>query len=99
MPEYLKLRNILGAVFSVDTGLSGAAQAAMLQRSLLNSEWRTAFQQELFSAASDPQTSWLELLSNDKYEVTDADSEIEARNIAMSLLWRTTFPDQSIPQI
>ncbi len=99
MHEYPKLRNILGAVFSVETGLSDTAQEAMLQRSLLNSEWRAAFQQELYSAASDPQTSWLELLSNDEYEVTDADSEMEAREIAMSLLWQTTFPDQSIPQI
>ena len=99
MPEYPKLRNILGAVFSIDTGLSDTAQTAMLQRSLQNPEWRAAFQQELHSAAADPQTSWLELLSNDKYEVTDAESELEAREIAMSLLWQTTFTDQPIPQI
>lgn len=99
MPEHPKLRKILGAVFPIETGLSDAAQTAMLQRSLQNPEWRAAFQQELYSAASDPQTLWLELLLNNEYEVTDADSEIEAREIAMSLLWQTTFPGQSIPQI
>ena len=99
MPEYPKLRNILGVAFSVDTGLSNAGETAMLQRSLQNSEWRTAFQRELRSAATDPQTSWLELLVNDEYEVAAPDSEEEARAIAMSLLWKTTFPDEPIPQL
>ncbi len=86
-------------MFSIDTGLSEAAQTAMFQRLLQNPEWCAAFQQELYAAAADPQTSWLELLSNDKYEVTDADSEPEARGIAMSLVWQTTFSGQPIPQI
>ncbi|WP_143392776.1 hypothetical protein [Fimbriiglobus ruber] len=99
MIAYPKIRNILEAIFSIETGLSDDAQSAMLQRSLRNPEWRIAFQNELLSAATNPQTSWQELLSNDKYEVTDTDSELDARAIAMSLLWKTTFPDEPIPQL
>jgi hypothetical protein len=99
MIDYPKIRNILSAVFSISTGLSDDAQSAMLRRSLSNPEWRTSFQKELQAAATNPQTSWVELLSNEKYEVVDADSEEEARAIAMSLLWSTTFPDDPIPQL
>ncbi len=62
-----------------------------------NVEWRDAFQHELYTAANDPNTSWMNLLCNDEYEVTFVESESEARDIAMSLLWQVTFPDQSIP--
>jgi hypothetical protein len=98
MSDYPKLQSILGAAFSVSTGLSDDAQRQMLERSLQNTEWRAAFQKELLTAMTDRQTSWMDLLSNDKYEVCDADSEAEARNIAISLLWEPTFPTQSVPE-
>lgn len=98
MTKYPKLQDILGAVFSIDTGLSDSAQAAMFERSLLNSTWQDSFQAELLSAATDPQTSWVSLLSNDSYEVADVHSEQDAREIAMSLLWKSTFPNDPIPE-
>lgn len=99
MPEYPRVREILGAIFSIDTGLSDASQSAMFRRSLQNPEWRAAFSKELLAAASDPHTSWIDMLSNEQYEVIDICSEKEARDFAMSLLWRSTFPDKPVPQI
>jgi hypothetical protein len=99
MRDYPKLRSILGAIFSIDVGLSDAAQTAMLERSLGNAEWRAAFQNELRTAANDQQTSWNDLLSNNQYEVYDDCSEREAREIGLSLLWEKTFPDEPVPEL
>jgi hypothetical protein len=98
MAEYPTLRSVLGGMFSIQTGLSDDAQKRMLKRSLQNTQWREDFQTELRAAATNRQTSWMELLANDKYEVCDAESEEEARRIAISLLWATTFPGQDIPE-
>jgi hypothetical protein len=99
MDQYPQLRNTLGTVFSVTTGLSDDAQRRMLEQVLQQPEWRKAFQEELRTAMTDSQTSWVDLLANERYEVYEADSEEDARRIAVSLLWETTFPGQSLPEI
>lgn len=99
MGEYPKLQNTLGAVFSVTTGLSDDAQRRMLERALQQPEWREEFQNELRAAMTDEGTSWMELLANERYEVYEADSEVDARRIAVSLLWESTFPNEPAPEI
>ena len=99
MVEFPQLRNVLGAMFSVTTGLSDDAQRRMLERALRQPEWRGAFQNELRTAMTDKQTSWVELLANESYEVYEADSDADARKIAVSLLWEPTFPSDPVPEI
>jgi hypothetical protein len=98
MSNYPTLRDILGAAFAIGIGLSDAAQRRFLERALSSGEWRARFDGELLDALSNDQTSWRELLSNDAYEVVEAESEAEARAIAISLLWDATFPGKPVPE-
>ncbi len=98
MSTHQRIRKILGAAFSADVGLSNAAQREILLRALDNHDWRVAFQNELLEAFSSAETSWIELLSNDEYEVIDSESEDEARTIAASMLWEPTFPGEHLPE-
>jgi hypothetical protein len=84
--EFPKLRQILGAIFSIEVGLSDEAQAAMFSRALQDDEFRLAFENELCAAKANTQISWLDLLSNSSYEVDSAETEEEARAIVLDLL-------------
>lgn len=88
MQNYPNIRHTLSCIFAIDVGLSEVAQQEMLARSLANDEWRKKLQAELVSAFSDERTSWLELLANQDYEVFEAESEPQAQNVAIDLLWK-----------
>jgi hypothetical protein len=97
MLTYPKIRHVLSCVFATDVGLSDDAQREMLKRSLANDDWAEQFRSELLSAFSDVQTSWRDLLFNDKYEVFETDSEEVAKQFAADRLWNTVFPGRPIP--
>jgi hypothetical protein len=96
--RYPKIRQILGTTFAVDVGLSDTAQRQMPERSLANEHCRYFFESELLMAFTDPNTSWSEMLFNDIYQVYQAASEKNAREIAASLLWEPTFPGKPVPE-
>ncbi|HMF20073.1 MAG TPA: hypothetical protein VKE98_22895 [Gemmataceae bacterium] len=97
MLTYPKIRHVLSCIYTTDVGLSEDAQREMLKRSLVNHDWAEQFRSELVSAFSDVQTSWRDLLFNDKYEVFEADSEEIARQVAVDLLWNPVFPGTPTP--
>lgn len=97
MREYPEIRYVLKTIFAVDVGLSEQASEALFRRALSNENWRRIFEKELEIAFADPEVSWSELLFNDQYEVYQADSEDEARELAISLLWSPTFPGRPTP--
>lgn len=97
--KYPTISQILGTIFAIDVGLSDDDQRQMLERSLANEHWRFFFERELQTAFSDTTISWSDLLSNDIFEVYQADTEKNAREFAVSLLWEPTFPGKAVPEL
>ena len=96
--SYPEIRTALSTAFSIQTGLSDANAFGLFRRMLENRGWRERFERELLEAFSSPETPWRELLQNDSYEVTEPDSEEEARDLLAELLWRPTFPGKVPPK-
>ncbi len=98
MTNYPEIRKTL-SLCSVDIGLSNDSERTLLKRMLCNIEWRKKFEEEIISAFSDTSTPWTELLFNEEYEVVEADTEKEAREIAAEMLWKAAFPDKPLPSL
>ncbi|MEM7232321.1 MAG: hypothetical protein AAF517_09115 [Planctomycetota bacterium] len=81
--NYPAIREILSAVFSVQTGLSDDAALAMYRRARESDQ---GLELELENVFKDGEVSWREMLFNSEYEVYETDSENEARAVAMELL-------------
>jgi hypothetical protein len=87
MDEYPQIRHALSTIFSIGTGLPDDAAMAVFKRSLADGNLRHELEQELESAFASPSTPWRNLLSNEEYEVFEAETDTEARNfIAETLL-------------
>ena len=98
MTDFPEIRRILGAAFSIGTGLSDDASTALLKRALENKEWRERFlENELIQAFSASTTRWADLLFNDQYEVFESETEEEAREFASKILWEPTFCHEPVP--
>lgn len=83
MSDYPTIRGILSSIFSVQTGLNDDATRAMYQRAFaVNPELRA----EVHQIFLDEDVNWCELLFNCEYEVYEADSEAEAKEVARGLL-------------
>ncbi|MGC4095111.1 MAG: hypothetical protein QM756_45765 [Polyangiaceae bacterium] len=65
----------------------------LLHRMATEADKATAMRQELDLAVDDPSTDWAALVSNDSYELTDADDP-EAKGLVLSLLWDALHPNE-----
>lgn len=83
MSDYPAIRNILSSAFSVQTGLNDDAARAMYQRAFAANPGLRAEVQQVFV---DEDVNWCELLFNREYEVYEADSEAEAKEVARGFL-------------
>ena len=86
LERYARVAHVLRTVFNAEDGLSPEASRGLYQRMIANSPSFSGFESELKEALSDPAVSWVELLCNEQYEVVDAKSEQEARELASALL-------------
>lgn len=77
------LRNVLSSVFSVQTGLSDESAKAMFLRAVSADP---ILMKEIVGAFDSEATDWKELLFNDEYEVYEAETSDEARELARELL-------------
>lgn len=98
MPAYPEIRQAL-FLFSVQVGLTDDFAREILERSLQNSEARRKFEEEVSKAFSDATTSWEKLLFNDEYEVYEAETKEQAREMAAEMLWEVVFPDTPLPDL
>ena len=96
MGRYHTLQNAL-MIFSVETGLSDSAARGALEQSLRHTAYRTALQRELEWAVADHALEWAKLVANKSYEVAEPESEADAREIVMRLLWSVAFPGRPLP--
>ena len=81
--KYKRLRNILSSAFSHQTDLDSVSAKALYERALLaDVELRV----EVVSALGDSGMSWMEMLSNDEYEVYEAVDEADAVCYARRIL-------------
>ena len=85
--NYPAIDQILGAVFDLDHGFSERVTADLYIRSVVNRVDTEEIKRELRSAFSDPKFSWKNMLSNDDREVYDTNSEEDAREYALKILW------------
>lgn len=97
MNNFPEIEYILSTVFSIETGLPDDAAIAFFQRILQNHDLKRRLEQELIRAFSSSKTPWKMLLSNDRYEVFEAETDDEARNFIAKMLWEYTFPGKVIP--
>jgi hypothetical protein len=70
-----------------------AAADRLLHRVLEQPGKRDALRRELDLAQGNPATDWGELVSNESYELTDADDPA-ARELVLTCLWDALYPDQ-----
>src|SRR5688500_7736430 len=96
MASYCRLRHVLG-LFDISVGLSDAAATGLLSRQLGVPQWRAEFVAELRAALADVATPWRNLLFNDSYEVYEFETEQEARDWVVSVLWNTACPGEPVP--
>lgn len=87
MTKYPNILHALNTAFNVENGLSEAAAIRLYVRSLDADGQTEALKSELREAFDDPSLAWVELLSNDDYDVYYAESEEEAKTHARRLLW------------
>lgn len=80
--QFRTLKNLLVSVFSVETGLSEAAESAALESFLSNLEVRERLRNDLAAFIASG-LSWKELLDNPGCCVYPAESEQEARQFVM----------------
>lgn len=85
--NYPVIEQVLGAVFDVDYGFSERVAAGLYLRAVVNRADTEGTKRELRSAFADPTFSWKNMLANDEREVCDIDSEEEAREYALKMLW------------
>lgn len=80
---YKRLRNILSSAFSHQTDLNPVSAKALYERALVaDADLRV----EVASALGDPEMNWIEMLSNDEYEVYEASDEADAFCYARRIL-------------
>jgi len=78
---------MLRTIFNAKDGLSEEVSIRLYQRAVAQSGTRDKLKAELKAAFSNPETSWRHLLCNDDYEVLDFETEAEAREHALRILW------------
>lgn len=96
MHDYDTIRNAL-MIFSTQTDLSHEAAERALQQCLQHPAWKQRLQEELESLLADPRPPWLDLISNDAYEVDEPEDAEDARAMVLELLWAAAFPGRTIP--
>lgn len=87
MNSFENVVHMLKTVFNVDTGLSEDAAIKIYRRTAKSSGKLENLREELVRGLSDPGVSWRTLLSNEGYEVFDAETEEDARSYAVRVLW------------
>lgn len=90
--SYPELERAL-ALFATDAGFSLALSDRLLQRLLAEPGATQKLRRELQDATHDPQAPWSALLSNDRYEVTDVQDPLQARDAVLDLLWDALYPE------
>lgn len=95
MAGHHRIRKVLG-LFDISVGLSDAAATSLLSQQLSVPEWRAEFVAELRAALADAATPWRHLLFNDSYEVYEFETEQEARDWVVSVLWNTACPGEPV---
>jgi hypothetical protein len=83
--------------FDADHGFSQVELDSLVGEMIAYQEFETPFRQQLESAFNDPAVSWMQLLWNDEWKITECSSEEEARKEAAFLLWRVAFPGRPLP--
>lgn len=100
MIQYPKTQRVLENVFSSDYSFSADESKYFLMQILSgNPQFALDFKNELIKAFSDRQLSWSDMMLNEKCEVAEFDSEHEARQHAICILWDCVFPDRPPPNI
>lgn len=87
MNSFENVVHMLRTVFNVDSGLSEDAAIKIYRRTAQSSGKLERLREELRHGFGDPAVSWRSLLSNEDYEVFDAETEDEARSYALRILW------------
>jgi|JPYU01.1.fsa_nt_gi hypothetical protein len=87
MNRFENVVHMLRTVFNVDSGLSEDAAIKIYRRAAQSSGKLESLREELRQGFGDPEVSWRRLLSNEDYEVFDAETEDEARSYALRVLW------------
>ncbi len=100
MNQYPNTQEMLHTVFSSDYAFSTDESKCILMQILSgNPQFALDFKNELIQAFSDRQLSWSDMMLNEQYEVAEFDSEHEARQFAICILWDCVFPDRPPPNI
>jgi len=89
--EYPIISRMLRTIFNSEDGLSEDVATRMYVRAVASEGSEDALKSELRMAFSDANLSWLELLSNDEFEVYCAEDEQDARQHAERILWLPIF--------
>jgi hypothetical protein len=86
MHSYPHISHVLRTAFNVEDGLSPKVSKSLYLRMMFSSPYFDDFKQELDAAFADPDMSWKTMLCNDSYEVFDASTEQQAREVATEML-------------
>lgn len=92
MNSYPKVRKAL-EMFSIQLGLDLESAREMLRRSLENPIWKEQLERELLSLVEDAKAPWIELLINQAYEVEEPDTQEDAKEIVLEILWEEVFSE------
>jgi hypothetical protein len=91
MEKYPIVMQMLRTAFNAEDGLSLDVAVRLYKRAAESSGIIESLRGELKEAFSNPSLSWKALLANQEFEVIDADSEEQARDYAVKILWDPMF--------
>jgi hypothetical protein len=86
MVQLARISHALKTVYNAEDGLSLDVSKGLYVRFIQSSPALDGLQEEIEQALADPTVSWRTLLFNAEYEVHDAETEDEARQIAQQIL-------------
>jgi hypothetical protein len=91
MENYPIIVQMLRTAFNAEDGLSQEVAIRLYKRAVESRDLTESLKQELKEAFSNASVSWKSLLLNQEFEVFDADSEEQARDYAIKILWDPIF--------